>query len=107
MSIYSPQRKAIYLSPNRLELLHRRRGLLDTPSLYHVRRSLTMVLVKAGESIRRNNIAKSPCGDWLLADEVPVLSEAEGAASRPCCRDFNRQAEKTKPSRRDCPRAGE
>ena len=29
MSIYSPQRKAIYLSPNRLDLLHRRRGLAD------------------------------------------------------------------------------
>ncbi len=29
MSIYSPQRKAIYLSPNRLDLLHRRRGLSD------------------------------------------------------------------------------
>jgi hypothetical protein len=29
MSIYSPQRKAIYLSPNRLELLHRGRGLSD------------------------------------------------------------------------------
>jgi hypothetical protein len=27
MSIYSPERKAIYLSPNRLDLLHRRRGL--------------------------------------------------------------------------------
>jgi hypothetical protein len=27
MSIYSPQRKAIYLSPNWLELLHRRRGI--------------------------------------------------------------------------------
>jgi hypothetical protein len=27
MSIYSPQRKAIYLSPDRLDLLHRRRGL--------------------------------------------------------------------------------
>lgn len=27
MSIYSPQRKAIYLSPNRLDLLHRRHGL--------------------------------------------------------------------------------
>jgi hypothetical protein len=27
MSIYSPQHKAIYLSPNRLDLLHRRRGL--------------------------------------------------------------------------------
>ena len=26
MSIYSPQRKAIYLSPNRLCLLHRRRS---------------------------------------------------------------------------------
>jgi hypothetical protein len=29
MSIYSPQRKAIYLSLNRLGLLHRRRGLSD------------------------------------------------------------------------------
>jgi hypothetical protein len=29
MGIYSPDRKAIYLSPNRLELLHRRRGLSD------------------------------------------------------------------------------
>ncbi len=29
MSIYSPQRKAIYLSPHRLDLLHRRRGLSD------------------------------------------------------------------------------
>jgi hypothetical protein len=29
MSIYSPQRKAIYLSPNRLDLLHRRCGFSD------------------------------------------------------------------------------
>jgi hypothetical protein len=29
MSIYSAVRKAIYLSPNRLDLLHRRRGLSD------------------------------------------------------------------------------
>ncbi len=29
MAIYSPERKAIYLSPNRLDLLHRRRGLSD------------------------------------------------------------------------------
>ncbi len=32
MSIYSSQRKAIYLSPNRLELLHRRGNLNDLRS---------------------------------------------------------------------------
>lgn len=55
MSIYSSERKAIYLSPNQLDLLHRRRGLTDRPN------GCIVCAVQSGK------VSWQECADWLNA----------------------------------------